>query len=126
MGIVIMSFFSKAAISTILGSLLISLSACDSSSTSTSPQAKSEAVVLSTELQGIYDRSCKNCHTIENTGAPLTGDANAWNKILAQGIEPVVDNAMQGIGGMPPAGQCFECTPDQIKSLILYMANPAN
>lgn len=105
-----------------LMSSIFTLGCSDSSS---KPAASTPAITLSKELTQIYIRSCKNCHITPGTGAPLTGDHESWNKILQQGIDTVVDKAMSGVGGMPPAGQCFECSPEQIKELILYMANPA-
>ena len=85
----------------------------------------SKAVAISAELSGIYQRSCKNCHEVQTTGAPLTGDKKRWNDILEKGMDTVLDRAMNGYLGMPPFGQCFECSPEQIETLITYMSNPA-
>ena len=82
-------------------------------------------VTLSTELAGTYQRSCKNCHEVEATGAPLLGDKERWKAVLEKGIPVVLDRAMSGYQGMPAFGQCFECSPEQIETLILYMSNPA-
>ncbi len=37
-------------------------------------------------LAETYDRSCRSCHTIAATGAPLTGDQAAWASRLDKGF----------------------------------------
>ena len=102
------------------------LSACNSeNSGDSSSDFPIEAVTLSSELQSIYQRTCKNCHTIAGTQSPQTGDQFAWKEVLSKGIDKTMDNAMLGYKGMPAAGQCYECNPEQIKSLILYMSHPS-
>tara|TARA_R110001592_G_scaffold7126_1_gene40165 strand:- start:32590 stop:32781 length:192 start_codon:yes stop_codon:yes gene_type:complete len=59
----------------------------------------------------------------ESTGAPKLGDTKAWKNILSKGIDVTLDRVMNGYGGMPPAGQCFECSPDQLIELIRYMSS---
>jgi cytochrome c5 len=88
-------------------------------------QNKAEPIAISAELGAIYQRSCKNCHETDATGAPLTGDKEHWNTILEQGMNIVLDHAMNGYQGMPAFGQCFDCSPEQIEALIIYMSNPA-
>lgn len=99
------------------------LSAC--SPQSEGKKNKAEPVKISTELAAIYQRSCKNCHEVEATGAPLLGDKEHWDSILGKGMDLVLDRAMSGYQGMPAFGQCFECSPEQIEALIIYMSNPA-
>ena len=77
---------------------------------------------LSEELSTIYKETCTQCHTNSSTGAPVSGDTKAWQQILAKGIDATLERAMNGYGGMPPAGQCFECTPEQMIKLINYMS----
>ena len=36
------------------------------------------ARALPPDLQAVYDRSCKSCHSIPATGAPQSGDVAAW------------------------------------------------
>ncbi|MFT6122977.1 MAG: cytochrome c5 [Oleiphilaceae bacterium] len=94
-----------------------------------SPQAdinkkRAKIVPISAELRAIYQRSCKNCHEVKATGAPLSGDKKRWNTILGKGMAIVLDRAMSGYQGMPAFGQCFECSPEQIEALIIYMSTP--
>lgn len=106
-------------------SLFISACSPDNSVTSnensvSSNQASKHA--LSEELSTIYKQTCALCHTNSSTGAPVSGDTKAWQKILSKGINATVERAMNGYGGMPPAGQCFECSPEQMIKLINYMS----
>jgi cytochrome c5 len=101
----------------------LGLQACSSQTNEKNTQAS--PVALSAELSGIYQRSCKSCHEVEATGAPLSGDKKRWHTILEKGMEAVMDRAMSGYQGMPAFGQCFDCSPEQIEALIIYMSNPA-
>jgi cytochrome c5 len=96
------------------------LNACSESTPAL--HTNNESFTLTDKLSELYMSSCHNCHNLKTTGAPLIGDQQAWQKILAKGIDETLDRAMNGYGGMPPAGQCFECSPAQIKSLIIYMS----
>ena len=75
-----------------------------------------------TELAAIYQRSCASCHTVAATGAPLTGDATAWAPRMAKGMDVLVDNVVNGFGGMPPFGLCMDCDAVQFEALIRFMA----
>ena len=119
--------YKFAFIFTLITTLLISCSAENSpkSGETSSNDFPIEAVTLSPELQSIYQRTCKNCHTIPGTQSPQTGDKLAWKEVLSKGIDKTMDNAMLGFKGMPAAGQCYECNPEQVKTLILYMSHPS-
>ena len=92
------------------------------SNTNSSPSSQASKHVLSEELSTIYKETCTQCHTNSSTGAPVSGDTKAWQQILSKGIDATLERAMNGYGGMPPAGQCFECTPEQMIKLINYMS----
>ena len=77
-----------------------------------------------TALKSIYDRSCRSCHTIAATGAPLTGDTASWAPRMAKGMNTLVDNVVNGFGGMPPFGLCMDCDVEQFEALISFMAEP--
>jgi cytochrome c5 len=74
------------------------------------------------ELAAIYQRSCASCHTVAATGAPLTGDGAAWTPRMAKGMDVLVDNVVNGFGGMPPFGLCMDCDAVQFEALIRFMA----
>jgi cytochrome c5 len=73
-------------------------------------------------LAGLYAQSCKACHTVADSGAPLAGDAAAWEPRWAKGIQALVQSSVRGIGSMPPGGQCFACSAADYEALIRFMA----
>lgn len=70
-----------------------------------------------------YERSCMVCHTRLAANAPLTGFAPAWKARLEKGMETLVRNAQQGLGSMPPGGQCADCTTEELRALVVFMAH---
>lgn len=82
-------------------------------------------ISLSPELHTIYQQSCANCHTNANTGAPLTGNTEQWQIVLDKPMEHTLQRVTDGYQGMPPLGQCFECSLEQFEQLIHYMSRPA-
>ena len=74
------------------------------------------------ELAGIYNRSCRSCHTIAATGAPLTGDTAAWADRMEKGADVLLENVVSDFGGMPPFGLCMDCDADEFDALIAFMA----
>lgn len=78
-------------------------------------------------LKALYERSCRACHATPDSKAPLTLDAASWApRLSAKGIDGLVASAKQGLNSMPAMGQCLDCTDEQLKALIVYMANGDN
>ena len=73
-------------------------------------------------LASVYDRSCKACHAVAGTGAPLTGDTAGWEPRMDQGMDLLVDHVITGFGSMPPFGFCMDCDAEQFEALIQFMA----
>ncbi len=106
---------------------VVLISACGeqvSSSAAGAETASRQWVPEDSALAEVYGRSCRSCHTIAATGAPLTGDADAWRPRMAKGINVLVDNVVSGYGGMPPFGLCMDCDADQLEALTRFMAAP--
>lgn len=78
---------------------------------STGPRAGSE----------IYTKACVACHSVGVLGAPKLQDAADWAPRLEKGFDTVWQNAINGIGGMPPMGTCADCSDDEIKAAIEHM-----
>ena len=74
-------------------------------------------------LAQIYTNSCQLCHANPAANAPLTGDRKAWKPRLQQGTDTLLDHAINGYNGMPPMGQCVECSEEQFLQLIGFMAD---
>jgi cytochrome c5 len=77
---------------------------------------------VSPDLKAIYERSCKNCHSMPASGAPQTGDVRAWAPRITQGADVLLDHTFNGYKSMPPMGACMDCDEDQYRALIEYMS----
>ncbi|MEH6516199.1 MAG: c-type cytochrome [Halioglobus sp.] len=119
-----MRSFRALSILLLTGLLLVGcgnpgLSSADAAKESASRLLMPEDQALAT----VYKRSCRNCHTIAATGAPLTGDHAGWAPLMEKGLDVLVDNVVSGIGGMPPFGLCMACDAEQFEALITFMAS---
>ena len=89
------------------------------------PQVSNTAPVSASsgprEPADIYNTYCTACHASGVAGAPVTGDAAAWEPRIAQGIETVYNHAINGLNAMPPKGTCADCSDDEIKAVVDYM-----
>jgi cytochrome c5 len=72
-----------------------------------------------------YAKSCQVCHANGAANAPKTGDAAAWEPRMAKGMDALVQSVNNGLNAMPPKGMCFDCTDEDYKAMIEYMAAPA-
>ncbi len=101
----------------------VALAACGPAETSAQRVARAEGMAPSdARLAEIYARSCRACHTVLDAQAPLAGDKTAWDARFMQGIDTLVSHARDGFKGMPPRGQCLDCTDDDLRALTLFMA----
>ncbi|MDJ0877591.1 MAG: c-type cytochrome [Halieaceae bacterium] len=76
------------------------------------------------KVEELYVKSCAVCHAAGAAGAPKTGDVAQWEPRLAKGMDTLVTNVQTGLNAMPPKGMCFNCSPEDYKALIEYMAKP--
>jgi cytochrome c5 len=72
-----------------------------------------------------YNKSCAVCHNTGAANAPKTGDTAAWEPRMAKGMDALLQSVNNGLNAMPPKGMCFDCTEEEYKALILYMATAA-
>jgi cytochrome c5 len=89
------------------------------------PPTPEQALVLKPadpRLAALYEGSCKACHAIPNSGAPMVHDRAAWDPRWKQGLPVLLDHTIQGFGAMPALGQCVACTPADFEGLIRFMA----
>lgn len=77
------------------------------------------------QLAAIYLRSCKACHGSGAPAIPQSGDLEAWGPRAEKGMDVLLDNVINGVGGMPPLGMCMDCDPEQFEALIQFMAGDA-
>ena len=71
--------------------------------------------------ESIYTTGCAACHDAGIAGAPMMGDKAAWETRQAKGYEMLVNNAYNGINGMPAKGLCTDCTKEEIGIAVQYM-----
>ncbi|MCZ6830428.1 MAG: c-type cytochrome [Gammaproteobacteria bacterium] len=82
------------------------------------------AVISAGELEDRYNKTCVVCHAAGAAGAPKTGVAAEWESRMAKGMDALVESVDKGMNAMPPKGMCFDCSADDFKALIEYMAAP--
>jgi cytochrome c5 len=107
----------KAATAAVLMGL--ALTGCDQKS------QPGEPVQLDGRLSEVYGHTCQTCHENAESGAPLAHDEAAWKPRIAQGDEVLADHIVNGYKGMPPLGQCIECSKEDLMALMHFMAAPA-
>lgn len=69
----------------------------------------------------VYAAACAACHTAGVAGAPITGNASSWGSRPDQGLELLVEHAINGLGAMPPKGGCGACSDEEIEAAVEYM-----
>jgi len=72
--------------------------------------------------QEVYDSKCATCHATGAAGAPKLGDVAAWASRMEKGMETLYTSAIKGINAMPAKGLCFDCSDDEIKASVDYLA----
>lgn len=70
--------------------------------------------------QQVYQASCFGCHGTGALSAPKT--KADWDLRIAKGMDVLMDHALNGFNAMPPRGTCMNCSDDEIKSAIEFMA----
>ena len=112
-----------------LAILILPLAACGSEAQSAAQQLlalgllrRADAAYLPGNLPGRGYLQVGNDEIELIQVAPLTGDRTLWDARWAQGEDVLLAAAIQGKKGMPAGGQCFSCTPDDMKALIRFMA----
>ncbi len=74
------------------------------------------------DVEEKYNKSCTTCHAAGIAGAPKTGDVEAWKPRMDKGMDALVASVNNGLNAMPPKGMCMDCSDDDYKALIEYMA----
>tara|TARA_B100000902_G_scaffold3149_1_gene3986 strand:+ start:2777 stop:3091 length:315 start_codon:yes stop_codon:yes gene_type:complete len=77
--------------------------------------------LFSRSAQEIYEDGCAACHDSGIAGAPMMGNKGDWQSREIKGYEMLVNNAYNGINGMPGKGLCADCTKEEIGIAVQYM-----
>lgn len=72
------------------------------------------------DAKSAYTASCFACHGTGAAGAPKTGDKGAWKKRITQGMDTLVDHAINGFKGMPPRGGS-SLSDEAVEAVVKYM-----
>lgn len=79
----------------------------------------------STDGQEIYAKVCQACHDLAATGAPVLTDKANWAPRVAQGVDTLVQHAIDGYTGsaglMPARGGKASLSDEQVKATVEWM-----
>ncbi|MDP3843709.1 MAG: c-type cytochrome [Oxalobacteraceae bacterium] len=74
----------------------------------------------------IYTSTCLACHGAGVLGAPKFGDKAVWGSRIAQGIDTLHTNSINGIRMMPPKGGNATLKDEDVKAAVDYMVSKAS
>ena len=76
----------------------------------------------------IYTYRCAACHARTTQGAPMPGDDIEWGLRARQGMDVLMDHAINGYkqGLMPQRGGCRNCSDAEVKGAVVYMLRESN
>jgi len=88
--------------------------------------AASEELVVPLTGEQVYNNVCIACHSPPGIGgAPALGDAQAWAPRIAQGMDTLIEHALNGFTGdtgvMPKKGERVDLSDGEIIGAIEYM-----
>lgn len=92
------------------------------------PAAAAGAAVTGDLVKGeqVYAANCLSCHGAGVLGAPKFGDKTLWGPRIAQGIDTLHTNALNGIRMMPPKGGNATLKDEDVKAAVDYMVSKAS
>ena len=75
----------------------------------------------------VYNSACIACHGAGVGGAPVVGDAPAWVDRIAQGMDTLNNNAINGFTGsagvMIAKGGRMDLSDDEVAAAVQYMVD---
>jgi len=74
----------------------------------------------------VYNNVCIACHYPPGIGgAPPLGDNKAWSPRIAQGMDTLIEHALNGFAGntgvMPKKGERLDLSDEEIIRAVVYM-----
>ncbi|MBU2872537.1 c-type cytochrome [Marinobacter salexigens] len=69
----------------------------------------------------VYDAVCMACHTTGAAGAPVIGNASDWAPRIDQGMETLINHALNGFNAMPAKGGCASCPDEEIQAAVEHI-----
>lgn len=77
------------------------------------------------EGKQVFDGTCTACHSTGVAGAPKLGDKTAWSPRIQQGVDTLVQHALQGKNAMPPKGGNASLSDAQVRAAVEFMVSQA-
>jgi cytochrome c5 len=75
--------------------------------------------------ESIYTGVCMRCHGTGEYGSPKLGDRSAWQPRFHEGVDHLLDQAIEGLGAMPPRGGKDDLSDAELRAAIVYMLRAA-
>ena len=75
--------------------------------------------------EAVFTAVCTSCHTAGVLGAPKIDDKAAWQPRVAQGLDGLLKNAVNGKNSMPARGGDPTITDEELTNAIVYMTGKA-
>jgi cytochrome c5 len=75
--------------------------------------------------ESIYTGVCMRCHGTGEYGSPKLGDRVAWQPRFHEGVDHLLDQAIDGLGAMPPRGGKDDLSDAELRAAIVYMLRAA-
>ena len=73
----------------------------------------------------VFWQNCSTCHGAGTEGAPPIGDAERWKNRIAQGLDVLVQHAINGHRGpsgyMPPKGGFDSLSDEEVAAAVVYV-----
>ena len=88
------------------------------------PEEQPVTVAVATLKSGeeVYQTACFACHATGAAGAPVLGNTAAWEPRVAQGMDTLIDHAVNGKGALMPAkGGRPDFSDDEVIAGLEYM-----
>ena len=77
--------------------------------------------------ESVYNTACIACHATGVAGAPALGDSAVWAERIAQGMEVLVEHAIQGFTGstgvMPARGGHTSLSDEAVTVAVQFMVD---
>ncbi|MDH3695620.1 MAG: c-type cytochrome [Gammaproteobacteria bacterium] len=73
--------------------------------------------------ESVYQSSCAACHSTGAAGSPKLGESAAWSARIGQGIDVLVDHAVNGFNTMPAKGGNAALSDDEVRAAVEYIVS---
>lgn len=91
------------------------------------PVQVAQAAAPAKSGEDVYNSACVACHGAGVAGAPKMGDAADWAPRIAQGMDTLYKNAIDGYQGeaglMPPKGGFMNLSDPEVNAAVDYMVD---